>query len=79
MGGGALSVPKVETGIPDPEVEIMQLVRRHCPEAHVRHRAVDTDRGAGRYVGEGFDDPRLDTLFLTLPVSWRGTVARFTR
>jgi superfamily II DNA or RNA helicase/very-short-patch-repair endonuclease len=31
----------------------------------------------GRYVGEGFDDARLDTLLLTMPVSWRGTVTQY--
>jgi superfamily II DNA or RNA helicase/very-short-patch-repair endonuclease len=59
-----------------------RMSRKELEAASERMAAIpkNEDRvllATGRYVGEGFDDARLDTLFLTLPVSWHGTIAQY--
>lgn len=47
---------------------------------HIASIPIDQPRvivATGRYLGEGFDDELLDTLFLALPISWRGTLTQY--
>ncbi len=45
--------------------------------AAIPHDAPRVIIATGRYIGEGFDDSRLDTLFLAMPISWRGTLQQY--
>jgi len=58
----------------------MTPAKRHERAAQMAEIPDDEERlilATGRYAGEGFDDPRLDTLFLTLPISWKGTLVQY--
>ncbi len=64
-------VPACRTGAPDPVRAEGGVVGEGGTE---ESRII---LATGSYLGEGFDDARLDTLFLTLPISWRGRLVQY--
>jgi superfamily II DNA or RNA helicase len=62
----------------------------YCAVRKARSSAATSPRGSqqfhaeervivatGPYLGQGFDDCRLDNLFLTMPSAWKGTLAQY--
>ncbi len=73
---------RLSLGIPHVVVLRGGMTKNEMGAATARLAAIPGDEprlllATGRLIGEGFDDARLDTLFLTLPVSWHGTIAQY--
>jgi superfamily II DNA or RNA helicase len=58
----------------------VQAKARRAALSRLAEVPVDEPRlilATGRYIGEGFDDPRLDTLFMAMPIAWKGTLIQY--